>query len=426
MKVRVKYQTTVLATFAALSWPQVTYANAVVDWNAIAINTIATAPSRSGVGSPVLYLDMAVVQVAVYDAVQAFNRKFKPYHAQITGASGSPEAATAKAAHDVLVNLFPAQTAALDTTYREYLTKKGIDDNDPGIKVGQTAAADILALRAKDGRVPDPLPAAFNGDTATGVWRPTQSLQSAPPPSGSAMAAPWLGTVTPFTLERGDQFRAKPPPTLTSEQYTKDYNEVKSLGGLTNSARTPEQTELAYFYAGNFFVLWHRALREIVDQHTDNIGDSSRLLALVNMAFADTVITVWDGKRHYAYWRPITAIQEGENDGNPATAGDPSWQPFLNTPNYPEYTSGANGATGALTGMLALYFGKDDMTFTVTSEHPKAEQKTRTYSRFSDMAKDMVDVRIYHGVHFRTADEQGREQGRNVAKWVYGHAASAR
>src|SRR6478735_4640693 len=128
MKMRVKYQTTALATFAALSWPQVTYAaNAVVDWNAIAVNTIATAPSRSGVGSPVLYLDMAVVQVAVYDAVQAFNRKFKPYHAQITGASGSPEAATAKAAHDVLVNLFPAQTAALDTTYREYLTKKGID-----------------------------------------------------------------------------------------------------------------------------------------------------------------------------------------------------------------------------------------------------------------------------------------------------------
>ena len=426
MKVWSKYRTTLLMTVTALSWSQGAHANAVVDWNAIAAGTIAAAPSRSGVGTPVLYLDMATVQVAVYDAVQAFNGKFKPYHAQITGASGSVEAATAKAAHDVLVKLFPAQTAALGTTYREYLVKKSLKEDDPGVKVGQAVAADILAFRGKDGRVPDPLPAPFNGDTAVGAWRPTQSLQSAPPPSGAAMAAPWLGTTVPFTLERGEQFRAKAPPPVTSEQYTKDYNEVKSLGGLNNSGRTPEQTELAYFYAGNFFVLFHRMLREIADKHTDNIGDGARLLALTNMAISDAIITVWDGKRHYNYWRPITAIQEGENDGNPATAGDPSWQPFLNTPNYPEYTSGANGVTAAITGVLALYFGKDEMTFTVTSEHPKAEHKTRTYSRFSDMAKDMVNARIYHGVHFRTADEVAREQGNNIAKWVYGHAASAR
>ena len=415
MKVWSKYRTTLLMTVTALSWSQGAHANAVVDWNAIAASTIAAAPSRSGVGTPVLYLDMATVQVAVYDAVQAFNGKFKPYHAQITGASGSVEAATAKAAHDVLVNLFPAQTAALGTTYREYLVKKSLKEDDPGVKVGQAVAADILAFRGKDGRVPDPLPAPFNGDTAVGAWRPTQSLQSAPPPSGAAMAAPWLGTTVPFTLERGEQFRAKAPPPVTSEQYTKDYNEVKSLGGLNNSGRTPEQTELAYFYAGNFFVLFHRMLREIADKHTDNIGDGARLLALTNMAISDAIITVWDGKRHYNYWRPITAIQEGENDGNPATAGDPSWQPFLNTPNYPEYTSGANGVTAAIMGVLALYFGKDEMTFTVTSEHPKAEQKTRTYSRFSDMAKDMVNARIYHGVHFRTADEVAREQGNNIA-----------
>jgi hypothetical protein len=284
MKVWSKYRTTLLMTVTALSWSQGAHANAVVDWNAIAASTIAAAPSRSGVGTPVLYLDMATVQVAVYDAVQAFNGKFKPYHAQITGASGSVEAATAKAAHDVLVNLFPAQTTALGTTYREYLVKKSLKEDDPGVKVGQAVAADILAFRGKDGRVPDPLPAPFNGDTAVGAWRPTQSLQSAPPPSGAAMAAPWLGTTVPFTLERGEQFRAKAPPPVTSEQYTKDYNEVKSLGGLNNSGRTPEQTELAYFYAGNFFVLFHRMLREIADKHTDNIGDGARLLALTNMA----------------------------------------------------------------------------------------------------------------------------------------------
>jgi hypothetical protein len=132
------------------------------------------------------------------------------------------------------------------------------------------------------------------------------------------------------------------------------------------------------------------------------------------------------GHSHYVLWLPLTAIQQGENDGNPATAGDPSWQPFLNTPNYPDYTSGANNVTAALTGMLALFFGTDEVTFTVTSEHPQAMQKTRTYRRFSDMSSDMVDVRIYQGIHFRFADEEARDQGRKVAKWVFGHFAASR
>src|SRR5690242_14534531 len=155
---------------------------------------------------------------------------------------------------------------------------------------------------------------------------------------------PWLGTVPCFSLQSGDQFRAKPPPALNSERYTKDYNEVKALGAHSDSARTPEQTELAYFYTGvngNNFLLWHRTLRDIAAAHVKNMGDSSRLLALANFAIADSVITAWDSKKHYVLWRPVTAIQEGENDENAATAGDPSWQPFLNTPPYPEYTSGA-------------------------------------------------------------------------------------
>jgi hypothetical protein len=150
------------------------------------------------------------------------------------------------------------------------------------------------------------------------------------------------------------------------------------------------------------------------------------LLALANLAMADAVITIWDSKKHYVLWRPVTAIQEGENDGNAATAGDPSWQPFLNTPPYPDYTSGANGVTGALTRSLALFFGKDDMTFTVTSDYPQATQKTRSYNRFSDMASDMVNVRIYHGIHFRFADEASREQGTKVADWAFGHIAASR
>ncbi len=411
-------------TLAAVSWWQIARADAVLDWNAIAADTISTAsPARPG---PVGFLDMAVVQAAVYDAVQAIDGKFKPYHVQIPGASGSTEAAAAKAAHDVLINIFPAQGASLDTAYRDYLAKKGLAESDPGIAMGQTAAAGMLALRANDGRVPNPLPPPFTGENAIGVWRPTTSSQPGPPPSGSPMAAPWLGAVPCFALQRGDQFRAKPPPPLTSQRYTTDYNEVKALGAHSNSSRTPEQTELAYFYAGNNFILWHRTLRDVAAAHVKNIGNSARLLALANLAIADAVITAWDSKRHFVLWRPITAIQEGENDENSATAGDPSWQPLLNTPPYPEYSSGANSVTGALTGMLALFFGKDEMTFTVTSEYPQAAQKTRTYNRFSDMASDMVDVRIYHGIHFRFGDEAGRDQSRQVAQWVFGHVAASR
>ena len=422
-----RFTTVPVMTLAAVSWWQIARADAVLDWNAIAADTISTAsPPRPG---PVGFLDMAVVQAAVYDAVQAIDGKSKPYHVQIPGASGSPEAAAAKAAHDVLVNIFPPQSASLDAAYRDYLAKKGLAESDPGVGVGQTAAAGILALRANDGRVPNPLPPPFTGDTASGVWRPTTSYQPTPPPSGAPMATPWLGAVPCFTLQSGDQFRAKSPPALNSQQYAIDYNEIKALGAQSNSARTPEQTELAYFYAGksgNNFVLWHRALRDVATEHVNDILDSARLLALANLAMADAVITVWDSKKRYVLWRPITAIQEGENDGNAATAGDPSWQPFLNTPPYPDYTSGANGVTGALTRSLALFFGKDDMTFTVTSDYSGAPKKTRTYNRFSDMASDMVNVRIYHGIHFRFADEASREQGAKVADWVFGHIAASR
>jgi hypothetical protein len=162
----------------------------------------------------------------------------------------------------------------------------------------------------------------------------------------------------------------------------------------------------------------------LADKYTDNVNDSARLFALVSLAIADASITVWDNKKQYVYWRPVTAIQEGENDGNPATIGDPNWQPFLNTPPYPEYTSGANGVTAAFARSLALFFGKDDVTFTVTTSNPQSPQNSKEYKKFSDMASDMVNVRIYHGVHFRTADEVARDQGIKVAEWVFSHVGT--
>jgi hypothetical protein len=424
----------ILVTSAVMSWSTITRAEtvteatsssasaraeAVTDWNAIAVQALATADPPFP--NPIQFLELAIVQAAVHDAVQAIDRRFEPYHVKIPGASGSPEAAAVKAAHDVLVNILPGQAAALDTTYHDYFAAHGMAENDPGVRVGELAAAGILALRANDGRLPNPLPPPFNGGTAPGVWRPTPSLQAGPPPSGAPMASSWLAKVPPFTLKSAHQFRVKAPPRLNSGRYAKEYNEVKAVGARVNSSRTPEQTQLAYFYAGNNFVLWNRVLRDVAAAHTHTIGDNARLLALGTLAIADSLITSWESKIHYVYWRPITAIREGDNDGNGRTVGDPNWEPFLNTPNYPEYSSGANNVVGALTRMLQRYFHTDEVMFTAYSQHPMANPNTRMYQRFSDLSWDTVNVRIYQGIHFRSADEQARKQGRRVADWVFRH-----
>src|SRR5215207_8331924 len=242
-----------------LAIPTTASADVVADWNAIAVQATLSAnrPGPSGV------VDIAIVHAAVYDAVQAIEKRYAPYYVEIPGASGSPVAAAAKAAHDVLVSRFPTQSGFLDTTYQQYLLNRGLLETDPGVAVGAKAAAGIIALRACDGSFPDPPPPPFIGDVAIGVWRPT-------PPANLPMAASWLGGVTPFALTRPSQFRAEPPPALTSREYAKDYNEVKAVGALNNSSRDPDQTDLAHFYAGNTPVIWNRALRDLAAAHVSN------------------------------------------------------------------------------------------------------------------------------------------------------------
>ena len=404
-----------LIAFGFLSSAGPIFADAVTDWNEIAQPAIAT--GRPG---PVGSLDSALVQIAVHNAVQALDKRFEPYHVEIKGAKGKRSAAVAAAAHDVLVGLYPAQAAALDATYFNYLADKGLT-GDPGLLVGQKVAAGILPLYRA---APNPLPPPFVGGTNPGNWRPTNSLigtPPGPPPPFSPMFAPWLGSIDPYTLTSPTRFRAPPPPSLTSERYTRDYNEVKALGAFANSTRTPEQTDIAYFYSENFLAQWNRALRAIAVKHIRRTGDSARLFALANIAVADALITSWDSKLFFNLWRPVTAIQEGDNDGNPNTVGDPTWQSLINNPNYPDYTSGANNVTGAMTRTLALFFGRDKLTFEVTSLAPLAVQKTRTYRRFSEAAQDVVDARIYLGIHFRFADTAARTQGRRVAEWTFNH-----
>ena len=409
MKSKLFISQTISMLFVLLAVPACVRADAVSDWNAIAVQSTITAarPGQTGM------IDVAMVQLAVYDAVQAIEKKYEPYYVEIPGAAGSPEAAAAKAAHDILVSRFPAQAANLDTTYQQYLFNHGLADNDPAVAVGAKAAAGIIALRACDGSFPNPAPPPFIGGTDIGVWRPT-------PPGNLPMLAPWLGNVTPFAMTRPSQFRAEPPPALTSREYAKDYNEIKALGAFDNSSRTAEQTDIAHFWNTNYGISWNQALRDIVAARVDNIADSSRLFALADMAIADALINCWNTKNFYVSWRPITAIQLGNNDNNPLTTGDPNWKSLITTPNYPDHSSGANSFTGAVTRILALFFETDHLTFSVTTTNPGPTiVDTRTYNRFSDAAQDVVDARIYEGIHFRFADEVGRRQGKQVANWVF-------
>ena len=408
-----------LVVCLVLSVESTSKADAVGDWNAIASQVIA-AGGRPG---PSTLIDFAVVHAAVYDAVQAIDRRYKPYHVVIPNASGSPVAAAAKAARDVLVNRFSSQTTFIDGTYNTYLANNGLAADDPGVGVGAAAAAGIIELRANDGAFPSVPPPPFTGAGEIGKWRPTPSYNPGNPPGFSPMAAPWLADVTPFAVKSPSQFRAKKAPELTSREYAADYNEVKALGSLFDSSRTQEQTEIAYFWSDNTPIQWHRALRAVAAANVDNIGDSARLFALASFSAADAIITCWETKIHYNYWRPVTAIQEGDDDGNPATEGDPNWRPLINSPNYPDYSSGANNVTAAMTRTLELFFGTDGMPLTVTSNVGvlPVEKRTRTFARFSDAAAEVVEARILLGIHFRFADTAARDQGSRIARWTFTH-----
>lgn len=384
-------------------------ADVITDWNEIALNA-TMAGSRP---VPTGMLDMAAAHAAMYDAVQAIERRYQPYYVDIPNATGSPVAAAAKAAHDVLVSRFPGQEAGLNATLANYLLINGIPDTDPGLLVGAKAAAAILQIRSCDTSFPNPAPPPFTGGTEIGMWRPT-------PPGNAAMLAPWLAEVTPFLVTRPSQFRSDPPPALNSRRYAMDYDEVKAVGALTGSTRTDEQTDMAHFYAGNPLIYWNKGLRDISQANVNSVAESSKLFALASMAITDSLITAWNDKVTYVLWRPRTAIHHGDVDGNQWTVGDPNWAPLYNEPPYPDYSSGANAVSGAVTAALAKFFETDHMNFELTTTNLGPTTKdTRSFTRFSQAAQEMVDGRIYMGIHFRFADTASRDIGEEIAAYGY-------
>jgi hypothetical protein len=389
----------------------------IAAWNQISENAVKAGKHPL----PVTSVEFAIVQLAIYDAVESIDGRYVPYYTRVPGATGSLSAAAAKAGHDTLVGLFPAQSAALDAAYADFLATNGVDPLDPGTAVGTQAAANILALRANDGRFPiNPPP--FLGSTAIGQWRPTPSLLPGPPPTLAPGLTPWLASVRPFTMHSGSQFRVDPPPDLTSQLWADDYNETKTVGSLTSTTRTAEQTEIGYFWADSGPLLWQNALRYISGTYLHNTGDSARMFALAEAALADAQIACWDSKYFYNFWRPITAIRLGDQDSNPATVVDPGWQPLINTPNFPEYPSGHADVSGAVSHMLRLFFGSDELTFQMTTTNALAPQKTRTFTRFSQAEHEVINARVYVGIHYRNSDTTARAQGVRVANWVFRHS----
>jgi PAP2 superfamily len=411
----------------ALASPKVACANAVTDWNAIASTAIVT---TAGQPPPVSALSFAMVQGAVYDAVNAIDRGHQPYLVQPPSRpTDSKEAAAATAAFRVLVGfpdlagLFPAQLSTLQPQYDSYIAN--LPDNPPGsraagIAIGEATARVMLIARLNDGRF-GPSPTLY--PQAPGIWRPT-------PPNYAYDPAPWVGNVRPFLIPSAEMLRTDGPNALNSDAYAEDFNELKKVGSLYSRTRMPDQTDAAIFWQGHAPALFNGIFRTLAASRNLSVADSARLFAMENLAAADASIACWNDKYYWQFWRPITAIREANTDGNPATAANPSWlplfdpatpicnPPLLVTPPFPEHPSGHACNTGAFVHTLQNFFGTDKIAVTAFSSKSCT---TRSFERFSDILSEVIDARVWAGIHFRTADTQGAVLGKKVAQYMKKH-----
>ena len=395
--------------------------NAVTCWNEIASNAIVVTAAQFPTVST---LSFAMVQGAVYDAVNAINRGYQPYLVQPpSNSTDSKEAATAAAAFRVLVGfddlpgLFPLQQPTLQPIYDEYI--QGLPDDPPGSRdngeaIGETTARAMLTNRQNDGRFgPSPTPYQVE----PGIWRPT-------PPNFATDPGSWLGNVRPFLVPSAEMLRTDGPNPLISVEYAEDFNEIKEVGSLTSITRTPYQTDTAIFWQDALPAFMNRLFRSLAVQQGLNIVESARLFAMESMAGADAYIGGWNDKYYWQFWRPITAIREANTDGNPATEADPTWLPLFHpttpvcnppplvTPPFPDHPSGHSCGIGAYVDTLQNFFGTDRISFSAFSNKSCT---TRNFNRFSEMTKQIIDARVWGGIHFRTADTQGAVLGKKVA-----------
>ena len=411
------------AILAALALPLSARADVIGDWNLIAQNqTIPLRPTAHG-----QLRGMAMVQGAVYDAVNAIDRGHKPYLLNLRRVRVQPwasqDAAVATAAHHVLSAITPeAQHGALDTAYAATLA--AIPDGPietEGVHAGEAAASAMITARANDGFM---APFTPQIGSASGNWRPLGW-----PTAPAFDPDPWVANLKPFLIRSPSQFNSKGPNKLTSRAYTRDFNEVKELGSLTSTTRTPDQTTAAIFWQAAPIALYNRAFREISAGYHLDTADQARLYAMINLAAADGATSCWNDKYRWQFWRPMAAIREADTDGNAATVADPNWRPLFDpstpttpplvTPAFPDHPSGHGCVSGSILYTARNFFRTDKVIFDINSS--RFPGRPRHFERFTDALNEVIEARIWGGIHFRTADVEGAEIGRKVARWLRMH-----
>lgn len=380
----------------------------VLEWNQHAVAlTLLPASALSPVQQTRV---MAIFHVAVHDAVNGITGEYETYLSPASPPeNASPDAAAIAAAHHALKKLFPGNDTMLDGHYANSLLILGLSPVDPGLEFGRSAATAILALRANDHSAQAQFDYNAPGAGNPGVW---VRLNNAP-----ALLPGW-GNVTPFVLRSGAQFRPEPPPARNSELYARDYNEIKTIGVSTGSSRSAEQTQIALFWRASPTAIWNNVLRQLVQTRNSDLSDNARLFALFYLAAGDASIACWEAKYEYNFWRPQLAIINGASDGNDSTAGNLTWQPLVGTPPHPEYPSGHTANSGAMAKILTSEFQDTPGVPIVVT----LSGITRQWNSLSEAVEEVIDARVYSGIHFRNSDEVGARMGRQVAQFVSKHA----
>jgi hypothetical protein len=402
-----KAMAAVVVALAALAAPAVGAADTVTQWNQNAATALyVTAAQPPNVST----LHMAMVQGAVYDAVNAIDGGHEGYllTSRVATSGDSKDAAAATAAYKTLVWIVPGQQAALQALYDVSLA--GIPPGNAktrGIAVGDAAAAAMIAARTADGRFGL---FRFLAGSGPGVWKPVLPAFASDPNA-------WVKDVKPFLIESASQFRSDGPYELASRKYAREFEEVKEIGSLNSTVRTADQTDAALYWAENPPRTWNRILNSLSTAHGLSLVDNARLFAETYMTAADAFIAVWDEKAHYSFWRPITAIREADTDGNWRTEADANWLPLLASPPYPEHPSGHLALSGSMGRTLQQFFGTDHLSWTDTN----IGGRTRSYTRVSDAVEEITDARVWSGIHFRNADEASVRISRQIARYRAKH-----
>jgi PAP2 superfamily len=397
-------RTILLVIMASCVWTTSVSADVISDWNETAVGVV----TARQVPPPQAERIMAMVHVAMFDAVNAIERRYQPVIARVPSPmTASSEAAAATAAGTVLVGLYP-EDAEINATMAAYLAAvPSSEAKSAGIRLGETVAAQVLAARAEDGsQAPD----AYRPKAKAGVYIPT----------ALTVGSTWPH-VKPFVLTSASQFRPQPPIPLGSDQWAVDYNEIKLLGARTSSQRSARQNEDARFWLTPGPVIYYPLVRQLATAKKLDLVDSARFMALVALARNDAFVAVFDAKYHYEFWRPITAIRNGDIDENPNTERDATWQPIDNTPMHPEYPCAHCIMVGTIASVVEQLFGTADVP-EVTLTSPSAPGVTHRWTNMWTLTEEVSQARIWAGFHYRFSTKVGQDMGRKIGQYVVDNA----